>query len=254
MDFVSELLENPSIHVLKFADDGTMKISAGDSKTCIRHLNTALDSLNNWSKKWRLKINCDRNKTEIVCFNTSEGDRTLIPETFKLGNKDIHRVAETKVLGVIIDENLTYKSHSDMLHKALLGRWATICRYTNKHWGFKIHVMILLLKTLFLSKIWYANHVWQTKHNTTDINKLCYRMLKSITGAVFNIKQSTAEIILGIPPLEIQTKIHGIKHFLKIINSPVQNDIYKHFLAITYNHETKKPIPIHKNTKMCSTF
>ena len=246
MDFVSELLENPSIHVLKFADDGTMKISAGDSKTCIRHLNTALDSLNNWSKKWRLKINCDRNKTEIVCFNTSEGDRTLIPETFKLGNKDIHRVAETKVLGVIIDENLTYKSHSDMLHKALLGRWATICRYTNKHWGFKIHVMILLLKTLFLSKIWYANHVWQTKHNTTDINKLCYRMLKSITGAVFNIKQSTAEIILGIPPLEIQTKIHGIKHFLKIINSPVQNDIYKNFLANTYNHETKKPISIHK--------
>ena len=110
MDFVSELLENPHVQILKFADDGTLKISAEDSNTCIQNLNIALESLKNWSQKWRLKINCDKNKTEIICFNSAEGDKSLIPMTFKLGNKEIHRVNETKVLGVIIDEHLTYKS------------------------------------------------------------------------------------------------------------------------------------------------
>ena len=44
-----------------------------------------------------------------------------------------------------------------------------------------------------------------------------------------------AEIILGIPPLRIQIKVHSIKHFLKILNSPVPNDIYKKFINETYD-------------------
>ena len=254
MDFVSELLENPHVQILKFADDGTLKISAEDSNTCIQNLNIALESLKNWSQKWRLKINCDKNKTEIICFNSAEGDKSLIPMTFKLGNKEIHRVNETKVLGVIIDEHLTYKSHSEMIQKALLGRWATICRYANKHWGFRTHVMMLLLRTLFLSKIWYADHIWQTMRNMAEINKLLYRMMKSIIGAVLNIKQNIAEIILGIPPIHIQTKIHSVKHFLKINNTPVQNDAYKSFIKDTYNQETRQPRAIYSKLKDVFNF
>ena len=254
MDLVSDLLQNPSIKLLKFADDGTLKITAKDTHTCIQNLNIALESLNNWSHKWRLKINCDKNKTEIICFNSAEGDKSLIPMSFKLGNKEIHRVNETKVLGVIIDEQLTFKSHSEMILKALLGRWATICRYANKHWGFKIHVMILLLKTLFLSKIWYADHIWQTKRNIAEINKLFYKMIKSIIGAVLNIKQNIAEIILGIPPIHIQTKIHSVKHFLKINNTPVQNDAYKSFITDTYNQETRQPRILYTKLKDVFNF
>ena len=254
MDFVSELLENPNTKVLKFADDGTIKISAIDSPTCVASLENALDSLKNWSRKWRLKINCDKNKTEIICFNSAEKDKSLIPNTFKLGSKDIHRVSETKVLGVIIDDDLTYKSHGEMIYKALLGRWATICRYTNKHWGFKVHVMLLLLKTLFLSKIWYADHIWQTKENTQDINKLLYRMMKSITGAVLNINQNVAEILLGLPSIQTQTRIHNVKHLLKIINTPVQNDVYKEFLSSTFNQGLKIPKVIHRKYKDLFNF
>ena len=254
MDFVLDLNDNPCFQVLKFADDGTIKISGEDSPTCIANLEVALESLKKWSHKWRLKINCEKNKTEVVCFHTAENDKSLIPDTFKLGDKDILRVPETKVLGVVIDEGLTYQTHTEILHKNLLGRWATICRYTNRHWGFKVHVMMLLLYTLFLSKIWYGNHIWQTKENTTYINQLYYRMIKSITGAVLNIKKNVAEFLLGVPPIEIQTKVHGIKHFLKIINTPVQNDVYKQFISDVYDHNAKKPISLHKKYKDIFSF
>ena len=244
-DFVSELLEDPNITLLKFADDGTIKISAVDSPTCIIAMNNVLKCLNEWSRKWRLNINCDKNKTEIICFNTAENDKSLIPTKFKLGDKEIQRVTESKVLGVIIDENLSFKSHSDQLLKDLLGRWANICSYSNRHWGFNLHVMLLLLKALFLSKISYADHVWITKDNTIAINQLLYRMMKAMTGAVLNIKQSIVEVILGIPPIQILTKIHCIKHFLKVINTPVPNDSYKLFLSETYNAQNKSPKTIH---------
>ena len=248
-DFLNELLENSSISILKFADDGTIKVSAADTPTCITLMNKVLDALDKWSRRWRLNINCDKDKTEIICFNTAEGDKSLIPASFKLGNKDIRCVTQTKVLGVIIDDELTYKPHSEQLLKDLLGRWANICKYCNRHWGFNTYVMLLLLRTLFLSKISYADHVWITKVNINEINSLLYRMIKAITGAVLNIKQSIAELLLGIPPILIQTKIHSIKHFLKINNMPVQNDTYKLFLTEKYDHSTKSPKAIHSRYK-----
>ena len=248
-DFVSDLTQDPNIELLKFADDGTIKVSAQNSTTCVKNLNHVLKSLNEWSRKWRLKINCDKDKTEVICFNCAEGDSSMIPNVFKLGDKEIKRVSQTKVLGLLIDENLSYKPHSEALLKDLQGRWAMICKYSNKHWGFNVMVMLHLLRALFISKTSYAGHIWYSNENATEINKLFYRMLKAFTGAVLNINQIVAEIILGIPPLRIQVKIHSIKHFLKINNSQVPNDIYKKFLHETYDQTTKQPQIIHHKLK-----
>ena len=114
--------------------------------------------------------------------------------------------------------------------------------------------MIYLLKALFISKLSYASHIWITKDNLKEINKLWYHILKSITGAVLNVSLNVAEVILGIPPITIQTKVNCIKHFLKLINNPVQNDRYKEFLATTYNDVTKSPITIHNKFKDMFAF
>ena len=253
-DFLTEFDNNPNIAVLKFADDASVKISGEDSPTCIQQLNHVLACVHTWSLKWRMKINCDRNKTEIIAFNSAEGNRDLIPETFKLGNKEIHRVTETKVLGLVIDEELTYTSHSHMVLKALYERWATFNKYSNKNWGFSTKVMLHLLKALFISKLSYASHIWITQQNTKEINKLWYHILKSTVGAVLNINQSIAEVILGIPPIPIQTKVNSIKHYLKINNTPVQNDAYKEFLSSTYNPNTLEPRIIHSKLREVFLF
>ena len=115
--------------------DGTVKILAENSAACIDTSENVLETLNVSSWKWRMKINCEKNKTEVICFNTSEGDMNLIPTSFKIGGKIIYRVPETKVLGLTIDENLTYKSHCQNVIKSLQGRWASLCKYSNKYWG-----------------------------------------------------------------------------------------------------------------------
>ena len=254
IDFLCEFENDPNIAVLKFADDATVKVSAEDSPTCVAILKRIINCVHIWSQKWRMKINCDRNKTEIICFNSAEGNRDLIPKTFKLGNKEIHRVDETKVLGLIIDQDLTYKSHSQMVLKSLHDRWSSISRYSNKHWGFSMKVLLHLLKALFISKLSYASHIWMTKHNLSEINKLWYHILKSITGAVLNINQNISEVILGIPPITIQTRINSIKHFLKIINTPVQDDAYKSFLTSIYNPNSREPKRVHNKLKEVFLF
>ena len=125
-----------------------------------------------------MNINCDKNKTEVICFNTKEGDISLIPETFDLGEKTISRVKETKVLGLIIDENLSYQSHCQSIIKTLQGRWASLCKYSNKYWGFNIKVMVYLIKTLFISKMSYAGHIWITNENLKELNHLWYSVVQ----------------------------------------------------------------------------
>ena len=253
-DFLLELALRPEIAILKFADDGTIKISAENTEACIQILKEVLQQLDQWTRKWRMKVNCDRNKTEVICFNTNEGDMNLVPQSFKLGNKDIYRVTETKVLGLVIDEKLSYRSHCELVTKSLQQRWVSICKYSNKHWGFNVRVMITLLKALFLSKMSYASHIWMTKQNLSDLNHLWYHILKSVIGAELNISHNIAELILGIPPIHIQTQIHSIKHFLKIINRPVQQDIFKEFLCTSYKPETKSPKVLHNKLKDTLNF
>ena len=252
LDFLEELLNRPEISILKFADDGTVKISAENSQACVQILNEVLVLLDQWTKKWRMKVNCDKNKTEVICFNTSEGDINLMPQSFKLGHKDIYRVTETKVLGLVIDQHLNYNSHCQLVINSLQGRWAAICKFSNKYWGFNLRVMIYLLKVLFISKMSYASHIWLTRENLGELNQLWYHMMKAVIGAVLNINHNIAEIILGIPPIHIQTQVNSIKHFLKIINKPVQQDIFKEFLVTSYNADMKTPKPLH--TKLRDTL
>ena len=244
-DLLQEITNNPSTSVYKFADDGTVKISAQNSQTCIQILDHVLDLLITWTGKWRMKINTDKDKTEVICFNTSEGNREIIPKSFRLGDNEILKVKETKVLGLIMDEDLSYISHSKLVLQSLHQRWAILCKYSNRHWGFHLHVMLYLIHALFISKMSYASHIWMNKKNMSEINQLWYHIMKSIIGAVLNIGQNIAEFILGIPPIHIQTKVNSIKHFLKIINKPVQCDNFKDFLINTYDAETKSPLIIH---------
>ena len=248
-DFVEELNSHPDIALYKFADDGTIKIAAKNSNTCLKTLNQVLKSLQNWTKKWRMKLNCDKNKTEIVAFNTAEGNKNIIPEQFMLGDKVIFRVEKTKVLGLTIDEDLSYIPHSEEVLKGLHQVWATLCKYSSRHWGFTQKVMLQLVKTLFISKLSYASHIWMTSSNTKNIIQLWYHIIKSIIGAVLNIKHNIAEIILGVPPILIQAKINEVKHFLKLNISPVPNDRYAEFLTIKINDPNTASITLENKLK-----
>ena len=224
MDLADTLNNRKDISVYKFADDGTIKVASNNTKTCIETLNYALGVVYNWTIKWRMIINCEPDKTEVIGFNTAEGDSTLIPNTFSLGAKSIKRVYKTKVLGLVLDENLDFKDHSKHVLNKLQKLWYTISQYSNRHWGFNKSVLTHVIKTLFLPTLFYASHIWMSKENMKDINTLYYKIIKAAIGAVFNIRQTFAEIILGIAPLSITNDINQIKHILKLNMTQIPED------------------------------
>ena len=61
--------------------------------------------------------------------------------------------------------------------------------------------------------------------------------MKTTIGAVFNIRQSLAEIILGIPPINILNTSNLIKHYLKIILNDSPGDKVKEFIKEKLENE-----------------
>ena len=217
MDLGKDITAIKPNDIFKFADDGTFKVSDTSWSNCRYRMENVLTSLDNWCKKWRLVMNCKKDKTEIVVFNGKEStDNGSTPQNFAIGNKTVCIVKKSKVLGLLIDEKLKFNDHSEMVFSQLNVRWITICKHSNRNWGFSQRVLVCLLKTLFLPKLYYAGHIWITPNNLRDIEKLWYKTIKAAIGAVFNVKQTLAEVIIGLPPLMITNSINKVKHYLKL--------------------------------------
>ena len=243
LDILEELNGRDDISILKFADDGTVVVRSETTEQCIRTLKEVMKSLENWTRRNRMIINCQQDKTEYICFGTAERNTHAIPDTMNLGDKEIKRVTKTKVLGLTIDENLTYIPHSENVLKRITGKWAKVCGHINIHWGFNQRVITQIAKTFLLTSLNYAGHIWITNQNIKDIEKLWYKVVKAAVGATFNTRKSVAEIIVGIPPISIQNNINQTKHILKLNIKPAQEDKLRDLIGNSLINRNATEIP-----------
>ena len=230
LDMLEETQHKQGISLLKFADDATVKVSAESTSKCIEEINNTLEDLNRWCRKWRMVINCCKDKTEYVCFGVAKKE-DIIPDSFGIGDKNIYKVQNTKVLGLTIDSKLNYQIHSQKTYQKLCDKWVKICQYSNIHWGFNQKVITRLINTLFISIIQYCGHLWISPNNLGDIEKLWSKLIKSAVGSVFNIKTSIGEVIIGVTPLSIQTTTNRIKHYLKLNINKSPEDKLMNFIS-----------------------
>ena len=236
LDLEATCQEHQQITAFKFADDGTVKVVGRNMEECLFYLGLAMNSIDQWTSCWRMVINCDVNKTEIICFNSNDG--TAPPSSFNLGGKLIYMTDQTKVLGVILDEKLNYKQHSKSVYNNLIHRWVSLSRYANRNWGMNQAVIVRITKTVLFSALFYGSLIWMNNSNMDDINKLLYKVSKAATGAVFNTHSAILEVILGVPPIQIMRRVIAIKHYLKALSDV--DDI--HFQFISNQIQESNPI------------
>ena len=95
---------------------------------------------------------------------------------------------------------------------------------------------------LIMINLRYAGIVWLNKRSIMEVEGTWYRVLKAATGAVVNIKHTSAEILLGVPPLEIQNGVNSIKYNLKMNILPSLQDPLKELITIQLEDNTFSPI------------
>ena len=101
---------------LMYADDTTLYFSLEDFETQSREaaINTEINKVNTWLRLNKLSLNVE--KTKCMLFNKR---RTPPVINFSINNRDIDRVAQFTFLGIILDENLSWKNHINMISNKL---------------------------------------------------------------------------------------------------------------------------------------
>ena len=105
-------LENTEIRL--FADDTNVFVFHNDLNTLKQLAIKALSVLTNWFKHNHLTVNLTK-----TCFCVFSNKPTREIQSLSFDGTTIYRVHETKYLGVIIDDKLTWGSHIDYVNKKL---------------------------------------------------------------------------------------------------------------------------------------
>ena len=138
---------------ISFADDTNVFIVDKKLQALHEKGNIELENIDNWMIANELSVNT--NKTNYILFQTPKYRLTKTVKNFqlKLRNNAIERVSSTRFLGVLIDENLSWKNHVDMIKKkmrAALGAVMRIRVYLSSK------AMLCLYHSLLLSHIRYC--------------------------------------------------------------------------------------------------
>ena len=203
--------------VHKFADDGTVLTVADNLQQCKEQMQMICDYLFTWCKRWKMVINCAKNKTEAIILKTKNITSTLDIPKLKIGNQEILYVAKTKVLGVILDKDLNFKPHAASVISSCWYIWHHLKRNSRREWGINLANMTLLFKTLILSKLLYGSPVWLYP-NRGMFQDFWARAILGITGSEYHPKNSLASLAIQLPPLEVLNQIVCLKFALKCLS------------------------------------
>ena len=148
------------IEIVLFADDTNIFVQAKDLESVYKAANKLLKKISDYMLCNKLHINyekcCYMHFHKNAKKSTEDAD-TLSSMIIEINENEILRVTETKFLGVIIDENLTWEAHIKSLCKKLAsctGSLNQITQFLPK----KLHKE--LYSTLFESYIAYGITVW----------------------------------------------------------------------------------------------
>ena len=109
--FINDMAIISELFTILFADDTTVSESASTIETVVKSFSPKLKNLLEWTSHNRLHINWSKTKCMILT-----GQKQLNkPSVFKICASEVEIVTEFKLLGVLIDQSLSFDSHINLL-------------------------------------------------------------------------------------------------------------------------------------------
>ena len=176
--------------------------------------------------QWKIKVNCDRNKTEcLVILPLTAKNKDRNDSNFKnfkklhITGKDINFASSTTVLGLIIDDKLLFDLHAGNILKKCWFSWYKLTRNSNRYFGLNLSSTVILFKTVVLSTLMYAAPVWLNYKNQAKFKDFYARVCLKISGSTHYPPQGVTLFTMGLEPLTITYTIVCTKFILKSLSS-----------------------------------
>ena len=135
-----------------YVDDFLMSYRAKSTKTCERQLQGCLHKIEEWCTENGFKFSL----AKTVCVHFYKKKSTLPEPNLILNGKKITVVKETKFLGVLFDQKLSFIPHLKALKTKCLKALDIMRVVANQEWGADKFVLLKLYRSLIRSKLDYG--------------------------------------------------------------------------------------------------
>ena len=96
-----------------YADDSTLYATAKNTKELNEHLTSACKPITTWIRRNNMLLNIE--KTECMIFHSKNKSRDSKEFSVKVDNANLNSVPHHKLLGVYLDNKLTFETHINKL-------------------------------------------------------------------------------------------------------------------------------------------
>ena len=201
-------------------------------------INTELNKIGTWLKLNKLTMNAEKSKSMLF-----HKRRKANPINIKIDHRTIERVSQFSFLGIMIDENLTWKNHVNMITNKLskiIGILHRLkCIYPK-------HILLTIYNSLFIPHVNFGSLVWGT--TVERISKLQKKAIRTITYShyIAHTEPLMKELnLLNVSDM-FSLKILKCLHKLSHDDLPLYFDIYRSYLnkIVTPYSLRKHPLPL----------
>lgn len=198
---------------VKFADDSTLWHSGDNIQQLEERVCNDVCVLKAWCRKWRMNISLP--KTEITLFSRMQ--YTDYQPVVKIDNQVLHYNQFPKLLGVHLDEKLSFKKHVEITAQkaskclGILREIKGITRISSKK-------LLQLYVSLVRPVMEYGGLIWQIA-SPDDIRALDSVQRKALAlclSAPSTSSREALEVASGIPPLDLRLTEISIREVAKI--------------------------------------
>ena len=162
---------------LMYADDTTLYFNLEDFPVINKEaaINSELNKGNKWLMLNKLTLNVDKSKCMIF-----HKRRKVNSIKLTINNQSIETVPQFSFLGILLDENLSWKNHINMVTNKLSRLIGVLHRLK---YIFPLHILHTLYNSLFVPHINYGSLVWGT--HIEQLEKVQKKAVRIITQSSY---------------------------------------------------------------------
>lgn len=236
--YMNDITESSSyFKFILYADDSTLKsvINTNDKNVTTTEtsliINKELERVNNWLAVNKLSLNVK--KTKFMVFHTIQKVISPFVPDLKIGNVTLDRVKNFNFLGLTLNENMSWKPHTDIVANKIskyIGVMNRLKRYLPSH------ILKTIYNSLIQSNLNYSLLAWG--FNCGRLKQLQKKAIRIIANAKYNSHTEPIMKKLEILKLEDLFKLNMLKWYFRFENKQLPN----YFLS----YKVKKQSLIHE--------
>ncbi|GBP63882.1 Retrovirus-related Pol polyprotein from type-1 retrotransposable element R1 [Eumeta japonica] len=207
---LDDLLRLPfpaGVKTVAYADDVTVLVEASSRAEIERRSAQALDLMQDWGRRNRLAFAPAKS-----CTMTVKG-RLQRPPIVRMGGDSIRTVSAATVLGLVLDEHLSFAQHAQSIGERASKSFGKVSRVSAASWGMRFSSLKTIYSATYLTTLTYVAGCWYERANLHVVHSTLLKTqrpaLTLLTKAYRTVSTAALPVLAGVLPAHMEVVVAG---------------------------------------------